>query len=64
MWLLPVAIVLLLAFTWRSTGDTAGGCCGGHAHQQEPDALEILRQRYARGEVSQEEFEERRRNLG
>ncbi|HUB47177.1 MAG TPA: SHOCT domain-containing protein [Acetobacteraceae bacterium] len=35
----------------------------GAKHKQ-PDALEILRQRYARGEIDRDEYEERRKVLG
>lgn len=34
-----------------------------HARTTEPDALEILRRRYARGEISREEFEQARMAL-
>ena len=35
----------------------------GRQSGKEDSALEILRQRYARGEVSKEEYEEKRRDL-
>jgi putative membrane protein len=52
---LPVAAVLLL-IRWLS------GSRGSASPGQAP--LDILRERYARGEIDKEEFEERRRTLG
>jgi uncharacterized membrane protein len=37
---------------------------GGGASGREPDALEIARRRYARGEISKEQFEQLKRDLG
>lgn len=38
---------------------------GGHWHKiwGEKDAMEILRERYAKGEINNEEFEEKKKNL-
>lgn len=52
---LPVAAVVLL-IRWL------GGSRGSASPGQTP--LDILRERYARGEIDKEEFEERRRTLG
>ncbi len=43
-------------------------CCGGHwgegeKHKKEDAALEILKQRYAKGEISEEEFEKMKNKL-
>jgi putative membrane protein len=59
--LLLIGLVALAVWWFReqerqrreSTGTRAG----------RPDALEILRERYARGEISQEEYEQKRRDL-
>lgn len=49
-----VAVVLLIRWLGGSRGSASPG--------QTP--LDILRERYARGEIDKEEFEERRRTLG
>lgn len=54
VWVFWILIILVLAwlfnFSYRKTGD-------------KKSAREILEERYARGEISQEEFEEKRRVL-
>jgi putative membrane protein len=52
-WGLVVA-ALVLVFRWLLTADRRQG---------QDSALEILRERYARGEIGREEFEARRRDL-
>ena len=55
-WLfLIIGIVALVKGTW-GWGASAG-------RSREKTALDILRERYARGELSHEQFEEMRRNL-
>ena len=51
---LIVIVILVLAGINRRTGPE---------HYRKDNAIEILRERYARGEISKEEFEERKRNL-
>ncbi|MFZ2739689.1 MAG: SHOCT domain-containing protein [Burkholderiaceae bacterium] len=56
-----VIAVVMLVLRWL------GGASHGSAwHPLSPhrSALDILKERYARGEISQDEFEERRRVLG
>jgi putative membrane protein len=54
-WVLLVAGVLWLL--GRMTGRTHGSCCSGHETKGHgPGADEILKQRYARGEITHDEF--------
>ncbi|MDO9097620.1 MAG: SHOCT domain-containing protein [Candidatus Methanoperedens sp.] len=51
-WLLIlIGLVLLIKYLWE------GGA------KKEESALELLKKRYARGEISKEEFEERKKDL-
>lgn len=66
-----VVIAWLIAMVVRSVFRDGGGAYGDRyaarrdASPPPPsDPLEILRQRYARGEISKEEFEEAKRILG
>lgn len=57
-WVLIILGIVLLA-KWLFRGLPGGG---GYAPGNR--ALEILRERYARGEIDKKEFEERKRDLG
>ncbi len=51
-WLLVlIGLVLLIKYLWE------GGA------KKEESALELLKKRYARGEISKEEFEEKKKDL-
>ncbi len=53
-WILVIiGLVLLIRFLWESGG----------AKREQESALEILKKRYARGEISKEEFEEKKKDL-
>ena len=52
-WLLIlIGLVLLIKYLWEGGGT-----------RREESALELLKKRYARGEISKEEFEERKKDL-
>jgi putative membrane protein len=61
-----VVVLIVLGIRWllRNTGDGAAG--GGTGLTRSPDdtAMAALRERFARGEIDAQEFEERRRVLG
>ncbi len=59
-WLVVLAGLVWLA--WRAWGRGQSGGLPG-PWTREDDAVEILKRRYARGEISKEEYEERRRDL-
>ena len=53
-WILILAgLVLLIKYLWEGAGTR-----GSHE-----SALEVLKKRYARGEISKEEFEEKKKDL-
>ena len=63
---LPLVIIIVAIFLLRGCGFGFGGCCGSHGRREdrgreddedELDALEILNRRYAKGEISTEEYQ-------
>ncbi len=59
LFLAVVVALVVLAVRWL--GDAGAGRGGGPARQS---AFDILRERFARGEIDKDEFEERKRVLG
>ncbi len=58
-------VLIVLAVRWLLAQGGAGRGGRGYGPGPNPDdPLEILRQRYARGEIDDEEFERRKRMLG
>jgi len=51
--LIIIGLVLVIKYLWEHAGIGA----------KEESALEILKRRYARGEISKEEFEEKKKDL-
>ncbi len=64
MWIFPlIFLVVMLIFLFRGGG---GGwpMCGGHGtHRREESARELLDRRYARGEISREEYQQMKKDL-
>ncbi len=54
MWLIPIALVIWLI---SSRGDRPS------RNSAEKTALDILKERYARSEINQDEFEQKKRHL-
>jgi len=51
--LIIIGLVLLIKYLWE----------GGGTRREQESALELLKKRYARGEISKEEFEEKKKDL-
>lgn len=56
-WILIIAVVVMVVKWLASSYGTAG------RNQRENKALEILDERYARGEIDEQEFQKRKREL-
>jgi putative membrane protein len=54
---LVVIIVIVIAFVWSYPEK------GKRSENSVPSPLDMLKQRYARGEISKEEYEEKRKDL-
>lgn len=52
--LILVGLILLIKYLWEGSGIRGGS---------QESALEVLKKRYARGEISKEEFEEKKKDL-
>lgn len=59
-----VVVIALVVLLVRWLGGTAHGVQASPHVQQGPSPLDILKQRFARGEIDKDEYEERRNVLG
>jgi len=65
LFMVPIGLIVLLVIgyvIWRSVG-RGSSCGGGHTGHYDSSALEIVNQRYARGEISKEQFEQMKKDI-
>lgn len=55
VWLVPIALLVWLVSAWVKHSGTAS---------TEKAALDILKERYARGEIGRDEFEQKKHDIG
>nr|WP_075366292.1 SHOCT domain-containing protein [Desulfosporosinus metallidurans] len=55
-------LLVIVAFYMFSSGNARGSCCTNHQSQAHT-LLNILNDRYARGEINREEYLERKQEL-
>ena len=63
LWSLLLLALVVLGIVLVVRALQSSGERGGDAAPPRPDALRILEERFARGEIDRQEFEERRRTL-
>lgn len=56
MFLVPILLIVLVVYLVSESGNDTGS-------RSSPNAMETLQKRYARGEIDEEEFEQRKRIL-
>jgi putative membrane protein len=58
LWWVLIIVGIVVLVKWMATSSSADGRSGGDSK-----ALDILKQRYARGEIDEQEFQKRKRDL-
>ena len=74
LFMIPIGLIVLVVIgyvIWRGFG-WGGGCCGGghyghyghyESKEERETAMEILRRRYAKGEIPQEQYEQMKKDI-
>lgn len=60
MWIFWILLIVILVVVVKAMSNTDGS---GGKNLQDESPMEILKKRYARGEIDEEEFERRREEL-
>lgn len=60
--MIGLILLIFIAYYMFSPSNAGGSCCGGHPSQSNT-SLDILSERYARGEIQREEYLERKQEL-
>ncbi len=66
MWFMPIMMIvvwglIIWGIVTLSRRGWGVGC--GHSHERSDSALEILKKRYANGEINREEFEDKKKQI-
>ncbi|MDT8403194.1 SHOCT domain-containing protein [Sulfuriflexus sp.] len=60
MWIFWILLIVILVVVVKAMSNTGGS---GSKPTQDESPMEILKKRYARGEIDEEEFDRRRKEL-
>ena len=63
MWIFWILIILALVWFVAIATRRGGASPGGPSPGSDKSALEILKERYARGEIERDEFEQKQKDL-
>ena len=63
MWLSILILVGAVVWAFVYMSNSRGGSNSGGPHPEQRTALELLQERYARGEITREEYEQLRNDL-
>lgn len=58
MWFFWVLLILVVVWAVKASGGSSN-----HTHETQKTAVDILKDRYAKGEIDQQEFEQKRKDL-